>query len=73
MTEGGHEAVRADDDVVPAVDMRRLEVGQRQSTKLTSGLSGEGRCPVKTDSTSQIDNRAHEDLLARRGQANFCG
>ena len=30
MTEGGHEAVRADDDVVPAADARRLEERVRE-------------------------------------------
>jgi transposase len=30
MTEGGHEAVRTDDEVVPAADMRRLEERVRE-------------------------------------------
>ena len=30
MTEGGHEAVRADDEVVPAADARRLEERVRE-------------------------------------------
>jgi transposase len=30
MTEGGQEAVRADDDVVPAADLRRLEERVRE-------------------------------------------
>jgi transposase len=30
MTEGGQEAVRADDDVVPAADVRRLEERVRE-------------------------------------------
>jgi transposase len=30
MTEGGHEAVRADDEVVPASDVRRLEERVRE-------------------------------------------
>ena len=30
MTEGGHEAVRADDDVVPAADARRLDERVRE-------------------------------------------
>ena len=30
MTEGGHEAVRADDEVVPASDIRRLEERVRE-------------------------------------------
>ena len=34
MTEGGHEAVRADDDVVPAADMRRLEERVRELERL---------------------------------------
>lgn len=42
MTEGGHEAVRADDDVVPAADMRRLEERVRELERLlgrkTTGL-----------------------------------
>ena len=34
MTEGGHEAVRADDDVVPAADVRRLEERVRELERL---------------------------------------
>src|ERR1700710_470340 len=34
MTEGGHEAVRADDDVVPAADIRRLEERVRELERL---------------------------------------
>ena len=34
MTEGGHEALRADDDVVPAADMRRLEERVRELERL---------------------------------------
>ena len=34
MTEGGHEAVRTDDDVVPAADMRRLEERVRELERL---------------------------------------
>jgi transposase len=30
MTEGGHEAVRADDEVVPASDVRRFEERVRE-------------------------------------------
>jgi hypothetical protein len=43
MTEGGQEAVRADDDVVPAADARRLEErgreldGARRSKSSSSG------------------------------------
>ena len=34
MTEGGHEAVRADDEVVPASDVRRLEERVRELERL---------------------------------------
>lgn len=34
MTEGGHEAVRADDDVVPAANLRRLEERVRELERL---------------------------------------
>ena len=34
MTEGGREAVRADDDVVPAADLRRLEERVRELERL---------------------------------------
>ena len=34
MTEGGQEAVRADDDVVPAADVRRLEERVRELERL---------------------------------------
>jgi transposase len=34
MTEGGHEAVRADDEVVPAADLRRLEERVRELERL---------------------------------------
>src|SRR5438309_10912469 len=34
MTEGGHEAVRADDEVVPASDVRRLEERVRELDRL---------------------------------------
>jgi transposase len=38
MTEGGQEAVRADDDVVPAADVRRLEERVRELELLKEAL-----------------------------------
>ena len=39
MTEGGQEAVRADDDVVPAADVRRLEERVRELERWSCPLN----------------------------------
>jgi transposase len=68
ITEGGQEAVRADDEVVPASDLRRLEERVRELER-----QDPASCRCQTDLRLPADRRAHQARAAiRRRHVGQC-
>ena len=66
MTEGGHEAVRADDEVVPASDVRRLEERVRELERLLGRKTLEVEILNEALELARAKKRSRRQALCRR-------